>query len=220
MGLAHGLDHVRGQFADVCVDRFNRVLLSRAGPGRRNHGWAASFLAAGSVKAGRFVTPASFSASMTLMMIPNEAFSSAFKTNVLLRSAGRFSIAVLQFIDANRFAVELERILGIDTYDRVFEFRRLRGRGLGLRQIDLDFRLILFKGGRDDKKNEQDRQDVDERDNDNRRGAAFANGELHGGGFGRLVRSTAWERAPSRASGPRERRATDIPSESVRSSTC
>ena len=43
--------------------------------------------------------------------------------------------------------------------------RRFR-RGLRFRQIDLNFRLIFFESGRDDEKDEQDRQDIDERNDD------------------------------------------------------
>src|SRR5207249_11352038 len=42
------------------------------------------------VKAGRFFTPASFNASITLMIVPNEAFLSACKASADLRVGGKF----------------------------------------------------------------------------------------------------------------------------------
>ena len=56
------------------------------------------------------------------MMIPNEAFLSAFKTSVLC-ARRQIHDRLLQFIDGNRFAIELERVLGIDTDDRVLDLR-------------------------------------------------------------------------------------------------
>jgi hypothetical protein len=44
--------------------------------------------------------------------------------------------------------------------------------------------LIFFEGGRDDKKDEQDRQDIDQRHDDDRGSASFPNGKLHGGDSG------------------------------------
>ena len=58
------------------------------------------------------------------MMIPNDAFSSAFKTSVLLRSAGQIRDRLLQVVDRDGFAIELAASsLGIDAYDRVFELQ-------------------------------------------------------------------------------------------------
>ena len=55
------------------------------------------------------------------MMIPKEAFLSAFKTECALALGRQIHYRLLQFIDGNRFAIELERVLGIDTHDRVFD---------------------------------------------------------------------------------------------------
>ena len=113
------------------------------------------------------------------MMMPKEAFWSAFRTTELFRSGVRFVDRLLELIDRDRFAVEFQAVFRIHAHDRVLEFGRSRARGLRFRQVDVHFRLILFESGRDDEKDQQDRQDIDQRDDDDRRRAAFADGELH-----------------------------------------
>src|SRR5436190_23412481 len=88
MRRVHCLDHVRGEFPDSIVnflDPFafgpqDRVAVLQD---RKNH--CPSSL----VNAGKFFTPASFNASMTLMIVPKEAFLSACNTSVDLRCSGK-----------------------------------------------------------------------------------------------------------------------------------
>src|SRR5882672_7402711 len=83
----HRLDHVSGQLANVSVDLLDpfafhpqdRVAVLRD---RQDH-------FSSRVKAGRFLTPASFNASITLMIVPKEAFLSACSARVDLRVSGK-----------------------------------------------------------------------------------------------------------------------------------
>src|SRR6058998_3562115 len=83
----HGLDHVSGQLANVIVDLLDpsasrpqdRVAVLQD---RQYH-------FSSRVKAGKFLTPASFNASITLMIVPKEAFLSACSASVDLRGSGK-----------------------------------------------------------------------------------------------------------------------------------
>src|SRR5438876_2454195 len=83
----HGLDHVRRQLPNLIInflDSFtlcpqNRVTILQD---RQDH-------FSSRVKAGKFLTPASFKASITLMIAPNEAFLSACSASVDFRPSGK-----------------------------------------------------------------------------------------------------------------------------------
>src|SRR6058998_3862441 len=83
----HGLDHVSGQLANVIVDLLDpsasrpqdRVAVLQD---RQYH-------FSSRVKAGKFLTPASFNASITLMIVPKEDFLSACSASVDLRASGK-----------------------------------------------------------------------------------------------------------------------------------
>src|SRR4030095_6887506 len=87
----HRLDHVCRQFANPVVyvlDRFafgpqDRVAVLQD---RQNH-------FSSRVKAGKVLTRASFNASMTLIIVPKEAFLSACSASVDLRVSGRLRTA-------------------------------------------------------------------------------------------------------------------------------
>src|SRR5439155_15461961 len=88
----HGLDHVRRQLPNSIIDFLdsftlcpqNRVAILQD---RQDH-------FSSRVKAGKFLTPASFNASMIFMMVPKEAFLSACSASVDLRASGRSRTAV------------------------------------------------------------------------------------------------------------------------------
>src|SRR4029079_4568139 len=87
----HRLDHVRGQFANpivYVVDRFAFGPQDRGGvlQNRQDH-------FSSRVNAGKFRTPASFNASITLIIVPKEAFVSACSASVDLRGSGRLRTA-------------------------------------------------------------------------------------------------------------------------------
>src|SRR5437773_5560658 len=83
----HSLEHVGDELASVIVDLLDpftfrpqdRVAVLQD---CQNH-------FSSRVKAGRFLTPASFNASITLMIVPKEAFLSACSASVDLRASGR-----------------------------------------------------------------------------------------------------------------------------------
>src|SRR5437762_3720177 len=83
----HCLDHVCDQFMDTIVNFFDprsfrsqdRVAVLQD---RQDH-------FSSRVKAGKFFTPASFNASITLMIVPKEAFLSACSARVDLRVSGK-----------------------------------------------------------------------------------------------------------------------------------
>src|SRR5438034_7265637 len=87
MCLVHRLDHVFGQLTNAIIDFFDpfafcpqdrvAVLQDR------------QFHFSSRVKAGKFLTPASFNASITLMIAPKEAFLSAWSASVDLRASGK-----------------------------------------------------------------------------------------------------------------------------------
>src|SRR5262249_18496075 len=87
----HCFDHVCSQFANPIIyvlDRFafrpqDRVAVLQD---RQNH-------FSSRVNAGKFLTPASFNASMTLIIVPKDAFLSAWSASVDLRVSGRFRTA-------------------------------------------------------------------------------------------------------------------------------
>src|SRR5437763_1269730 len=83
----HCLDHVSSQVANVIVDLRdlfalrpqNRIAVLQD---RQDH-------FSSRVKAGKFLTPASFNASITLMIVPKDAFLSAWSASVDLRASGK-----------------------------------------------------------------------------------------------------------------------------------
>src|SRR5438093_9078688 len=87
VGSTHCLDHVNGQLANVIIDLLdlfafrpqNRIAVLQD---RKDH-------SPSRVNAGKFLTPASFNASITLMIVPKEAFLSACSASVDLRVSGR-----------------------------------------------------------------------------------------------------------------------------------
>src|SRR5207248_5565004 len=83
----HCLDHVSGQVANVIVDL--RDLLTLRPQNRIAVLQDRQFHFSSRVKAGKFLTPASFNASITLMIAPKEAFLSAWSASVDLRASGK-----------------------------------------------------------------------------------------------------------------------------------
>src|SRR5918996_103648 len=84
----HCIDHVRCQFADSLIDFLDpftfgaqdRVAILQD---RQDHSPCSR------VNAGKFFTPDSFNASITLMIVPNDAFLSACSASVDFRSSGK-----------------------------------------------------------------------------------------------------------------------------------
>src|SRR5215471_19151386 len=84
----HRLDHVRRQLANSRIDFLDpftfgtqdRVAILQD---RKDHGPSSR------VNAGKFFTPASFNASITLMIVPKDAFLSACSASVDLRCSGK-----------------------------------------------------------------------------------------------------------------------------------
>src|SRR5882724_10975942 len=87
IGGVHRLDHVNNQRPNVIVDVLDpfafrpqdRVAVLQ----NRQYHFSSR------VKAGKFLTPASFNASITLMIAPKEAFLSAWSASVDLRASGK-----------------------------------------------------------------------------------------------------------------------------------
>src|SRR5262249_13166191 len=87
MRRLHRLNHVRRQVADSLIDFLDastfgaqdRVAVLQD---RQDH------CPSSRVNAGKFFMPASFNASITLMIVPNDAFLSGCKANVDLRCSG------------------------------------------------------------------------------------------------------------------------------------
>src|SRR6266536_2495369 len=88
----HGLDHVLRELANAIVDLIdlftfgaqNRIAVLQD---RQSH-------FSSRINDGRFFTPASFKASITLTIAPHDAFLSACRASVDLRSAGKSRTAV------------------------------------------------------------------------------------------------------------------------------
>src|SRR4029077_2248670 len=84
----HRLDHVRRQFTNSLIDLLDpftfgaqdRVAILQD---RQDH------CPSSRVNAGKFFTPASFNASITLMIVPKDAFLSACSASVDLRCSGK-----------------------------------------------------------------------------------------------------------------------------------
>ena len=72
------------------------------------------------VNAGKFLTPASFNASMTLIIVPKEAFLSACSASVDLRGLRQITHGAFQFIHADCSSVQFDLVILIDAYDSVF----------------------------------------------------------------------------------------------------
>src|SRR5438874_1224239 len=87
MRCVHRLDHVRRQLPNPTVDFLDPFALYPQDWVAVLQDWQNHFSSL--VKAGKFRTPASFNASMTLMIVPNEAFLSACSTSVDLRASGK-----------------------------------------------------------------------------------------------------------------------------------
>src|SRR5438132_3747967 len=91
IGGVHRLDHVSNQRPNVIVDVLDpfafrpqdRIAVLQD---RQYH-------FSSRVKAGKFLTPASFNASITSMIVPKEAFLSACNASVDLRASGRLRTA-------------------------------------------------------------------------------------------------------------------------------
>src|SRR5882724_11204586 len=87
MRFVHGFDHVHCQLPDSLIDFFDsfsfgpqdRVAILQD---RQDHSPSPR------VNAGKFFTPASFNASITLMIVPKDAFLSACNASVDLRCSG------------------------------------------------------------------------------------------------------------------------------------
>src|SRR6266704_7143774 len=87
----HRLKHVRRQLPNAIVDFLDPFALCPKDrvavmQDRQDH-------FSSRVNAGKFLTPASFNASITLMIVPKEAFLSACSASVDLRVSGRFRTA-------------------------------------------------------------------------------------------------------------------------------
>jgi hypothetical protein len=84
----HGLDHVHRQLPDALINLLDPLTFGAQDriailQDRQNHGPSSR------VNAGKFFTPASFKASITLMMVPNDAFLSACSASVDFRCSGK-----------------------------------------------------------------------------------------------------------------------------------
>src|SRR5439155_11298337 len=88
----HCLDHVRSQLANSIIDLLDPSTLCPQNRVAVLQDWQDHF--SSRVKAGRFLIPASFNASITLMIVPKEAFLSAFSASVDLRASGKSRTAV------------------------------------------------------------------------------------------------------------------------------
>src|SRR5438093_12105171 len=87
MCRVHRLDHVRRQLPNAIVDFLDPFAFCPKDwvtvlQNRQDH-------FSSRVKAGKFLTPASFNASITLMIVPKEAFLSACSASVDLRGSGK-----------------------------------------------------------------------------------------------------------------------------------
>src|SRR5881397_97123 len=91
MRRMHRLDHVRRQFPDSIVDFVDPFALCPQNWVAVLQDWQNHFSSL--VKAGKFLTPASFNASMTLIIVPKEAFLSAWSASVDLRVSGKLRTA-------------------------------------------------------------------------------------------------------------------------------
>src|SRR5204863_5404851 len=83
----HRLEHVGYESANALVDLVD--LFPLRAQNRVPVFYDGQFHFSPRVKAGRFFTPASFNASITLMIVPNEAFLSACKASADLRVGGK-----------------------------------------------------------------------------------------------------------------------------------
>src|SRR6266480_6358236 len=83
----HRLDHVCRQLANPIVYVLDRFAFGPQDRVAVLQDWQDHFSSL--VNAGKFLTPASFNASITLMIVPKEAFLSACSARVDLRASGR-----------------------------------------------------------------------------------------------------------------------------------
>src|SRR5438270_7108914 len=91
MRCVHRLDHVRGQLPNPTVNFLDSIPFGPQDWVAVLQDWQNHFSSL--VKAGKFRTPASFNASITLIMVPKEAFLSACSTSVDLRATRKASSA-------------------------------------------------------------------------------------------------------------------------------
>src|ERR1043166_9633261 len=91
VGCVHRLEHVRRSLPNPVVDFLDPIPFGPQGLVAVLQNWQDHFSSL--VKAGKFLTPASFNASITLMIVPKEAFLSACNTSVDLRASGKSFIA-------------------------------------------------------------------------------------------------------------------------------
>src|SRR5207302_1516345 len=102
---AHCLDHVCGQFANPIVNVLDRFAFGPQDRVAVLQNLQDHF--SSRVNAGKFLTPASFNASMTLIIVPKEAFLSASSASADLRVSTSESIILtgaLRFRTANFIA--------------------------------------------------------------------------------------------------------------------
>src|SRR5262249_9065132 len=92
MRCMHRLDHVRSQLTNSIINFLNPLAFGPEDWVAVWQDWQNHF--SSRVNAGRFLTPASFNASITLMIVPKEAFLSACSASVDLRASGKSRTAV------------------------------------------------------------------------------------------------------------------------------
>src|SRR5437870_4621877 len=92
MRRVHRLDHVRRELPNAIVDFLDPFALCPQDRVAVLQDWQNHFSSL--VKAGKFLTPPTFNASMIFMIVPKEALLSACSASVDLRASGRSRTAV------------------------------------------------------------------------------------------------------------------------------
>src|SRR5262249_13709155 len=100
--------------------------------------------------------------------------------NCGLSSLRQVAHSALQFIHANGSSIEFDLVILINANDSVFKLRGLLFCRFGFWQINLNFSLVFLKSGRDDKKDQQNDENIDERNDDNDGRPSFSHCKLHG----------------------------------------
>ena len=174
----HRLQHVGREGANALVHFLDPLALARAESGRRILRSAISFLA---VREGGQIFHA-----RELQRVHH--FDDRAERSLLVRLQGERRLARRRQIPHGRFqlfrgdhlAIEPDFVVLVYAHDGVLELSRRVGRRLRFGKVDLNFRLILFERGRDDEKDEENRQDIDERDDDDGRRPPFPDCNFHG----------------------------------------
>src|SRR6266542_2810102 len=118
MGCVHRLDHVHCEPPNAIVDLLDPFALCPQDWVAVLQDWQDHF--SSRVKAGKFLTPPTFNASMIFMIVPKEAFLSACSASVDLRASGKLIwTSGWSFLNVVETTKKISRMIRISTSETI-----------------------------------------------------------------------------------------------------